>query len=53
MEAAQLEARVFDAPRPDVRSGWRDHATGCWVVASTPRGEPDLWNQYLEGAAHS
>ncbi len=53
MEAAQLETRVFDAPRSDSVSGWRDHATGCWVVASTPRAEPDLWHQYLEGALQS
>jgi hypothetical protein len=53
MEAAQLEARVFGDPWSESGSGWRDHATGCWVAAATPQAEPDLWNQYLDGALHS
>ena len=53
MEATQLEARVFGDSCSESGSGWRDHATGCWVVASTPAAEPALWNQYLQGALDS
>ncbi|HTY35185.1 hypothetical protein [Mycobacterium sp.] len=53
MDAAQLAPRVTDGPGLEGSSGWRDEATGCWVTASTPQAEPDLWEQYLEGALHS
>lgn len=53
MEAAQLTATEIDCPWSDTGFGWRDHSTGCWVTASTPEAEPDLWHQYLDGAANS
>jgi hypothetical protein len=53
MEAAQLTRREIDSPWFDGGSGWRDQATGCWVTASTPEAEPDLWCRYLEGARQS
>lgn len=53
MEAAQLAGTVIDEPWSDTGFGWRDHATGCWVTASTPDGAPELWNQFLRGALRS
>jgi hypothetical protein len=53
MEAAQLTREAIDGSSLESGAGWRDQATGCWVVASTPQAEPDLWDQYLEGALHS
>jgi hypothetical protein len=37
----------------DNGSGWRDATTGCWISVSTPEAEPQLWEQYLEGAFNS
>jgi hypothetical protein len=53
MEAAQLAVRATDGPWLGGTAGWRDEATGCWVTAATPGGEPELWEQYLEGALNS
>lgn len=54
MEAAQLAAReINDGPWPETGFGWYDQATGCRVTASTPEAEPELWNQYLDGALES
>lgn len=54
MEAAQLAAReISDGPWPETGFGWYDQATGCRVTASTPEAEPELWNQYLDGALKS
>lgn len=54
MEAAQLAAReISDGPWPETGFGWYDQATGCRVTASTPEAEPELWNQYLDGALES
>lgn len=53
MEAVQITGLGIDGPWSDSGFGWRDHATGCWVAAATPAAEPDLWNQYLEGALNS
>ena len=32
---------------------WWDRDTGCTVVVSQPSTEPDLWDEYLEGAQRS
>ena len=53
MEAARLRGGLIDGPWLDRGAGWRDQATGCWIAASTPQSEPDLWNQYLDGALRS
>ena len=53
MEAVQLTGSAIDGPWLEGGSGWRDQATGCWITASTPQAEPDLWDQYLEGALSS
>lgn len=53
MEAAQLNGSAILGPWSEGGSGWRDEATGCWVAAATPQSEPELWDQYLEGALHS
>lgn len=53
MEAARLRGSVIDGPWLDRGAGWRDQATGCWIAASTPQSEPDLWDQYLDGALRS
>jgi hypothetical protein len=53
MEAAQLAVRVTDGPWPEGRSGWLDQGTGCWIVAATPESEPEIWDQYLDGALRS
>ncbi|OBH04118.1 hypothetical protein A5696_05495 [Mycobacterium sp. E2699] len=52
MEAAQLTSG-FDGVSLGAGAGWRDQATGCWVAASTPEAEPELWDQYLDGALRS
>lgn len=53
MEAAHLSGGAIDGPWLDRGSGWRDQATGCWIAASTPEAEPELWDQYLKGALRS
>lgn len=53
MEAAQLASEAIDGWWVEGGAGWRDEATGCWIAASTPEAEPDLWDQYLEGALRS
>ena len=53
MEAVHLTASGIDDGWPVSGSGWRDKATGCWVAASTPAEEPELWRRYLEGAQQS
>jgi hypothetical protein len=53
MEAAQLTRSAIGGLWLEGGSGWRDEATGCWIAASTPEAEPQLWNQYLEGALNS
>jgi hypothetical protein len=53
MEAARLTRPAIDGPWSDGGSRWRDQATGCWISASTPEADPELWNQYLEGALRS
>ena len=53
MQAAHLTDRVVDGPWLRGASRWRDQATGCWVTASTPEAEPELWAQYLDGAFQS
>ncbi|MCV7381544.1 hypothetical protein BST11_21400 [Mycobacterium alsense] len=53
MVAAQLSGSAIDGPWLADGSGWRDEATGCWIAASTPEAEPELWEQYLDGALHS
>jgi hypothetical protein len=53
MEAVQLAGRLTDGPWPEAGSGWLDQATGCWIAASTPASEPELWDQYLDGAQQS
>jgi hypothetical protein len=53
MEAAQLAGKLTDGPWLEVGSGWWDQATGCWIAASTPESEPELWDQYLDGAQQS
>jgi hypothetical protein len=53
MVAAQLVRRAADGPWLEGTAGWRDEATGCWITASTPGAEPELWEQYLEGALNS
>jgi hypothetical protein len=32
---------------------WRDEASGCWMLAATPAGLPDLWQEFLDGALGS
>jgi len=32
---------------------WRDTDTGCTMVLAQPSGEPDLWEDYLQGALRS
>jgi hypothetical protein len=53
MEAARLTGAAIDGPGLEGGSRWRDQATGCWVAASTPEADPDLWDQYLDGALRS
>src|ERR1700747_1226789 len=53
MEAAQLAGILTDGSSLESGSGWWDQATGCWIAASTPGAEPELWDQYLEGARRS
>jgi hypothetical protein len=53
MEAIQLAGIPTDGPWLDSESGWWDQATGCWIAASTPESEPELWDQYLDGAQQS
>jgi hypothetical protein len=53
MEAAQLTGEAIGDSWVEGGAGWRDEATGCWIAASTPEGDPDLWEQYLEGAFRS
>ncbi|OBG27212.1 hypothetical protein [Mycobacterium sp. 852002-51057_SCH5723018] len=53
MEAAQLLRRVTDSSWLGGTAEWRDEATGCRITASTPGTEPELWEQYLEGALNS
>ena len=53
MEAAHLTDSAIDGLWLEGGSGWRDQATGCWIAASTPQAEPDLWDQYLKGALRS
>jgi hypothetical protein len=53
MVAAQLNDNAMHSPWLGGGSGWLDEATRCWIAASTPEAEPELWEQYLEGALHS
>lgn len=53
MKAAQLAGGAIGGPWLDGRSSWRDESTGCWIAASTPEAEPELWNDYLDGALRS
>lgn len=53
MQSAQVMDRVLEGPWLGGVAGWRDQATGCWLAASTPEAEPDLWNEYLNGALQS
>ena len=53
MEALDFTARPVGSLWLDRESGWRDQATGCWIAACTPAAEPDLWDQYLQGALQS
>lgn len=32
---------------------WRDEASDCWMLAATPAGLPDLWQEFLDGALGS
>ncbi len=53
MAAAQLTGAAIEGSWLEGGAGWRDQATGCWVAASTPEADPDLWEQYLDGAFQS
>jgi hypothetical protein len=53
MEAAQLSSEAIGGSWLAGGVGWRDEATGCWIAASTPQAEPELWHQYLDGALRS
>lgn len=53
MVAAQLTGAAIEGSWLEGGAGWRDHATGCRVAASTPEADPDLWDQYLDGAFQS
>jgi hypothetical protein len=53
MEALDFTTRPVGDLWLDRRSGWRDQATGCWIAACRPAAEPDLWEQYLQGALQS
>ncbi len=53
MVAAQLTGAAIEGSWLEGGAGWRDQATGCWVAASTPEADPDLWHQYLDGALRS
>jgi hypothetical protein len=53
MEAVDFTGTSIDELWLDGGSGWRDQTTGCWISACTPAAEPDLWDQYLEGALAS
>jgi hypothetical protein len=53
MEVVRGAGKLVDNLWLDSRSGWRDQATGCWISACTPAADPELWDQYLQGALHS
>lgn len=53
MEAVQLLTRSFENPWMRSGLGWHDRATGCRIAVSTPEGEPELWDEYLDGAVRS
>src|SRR5947209_10072110 len=53
MEAAQLTNEAIGGSWLGSGAGWRDQATGCWVAASTPQADPELWDRYLDGALRS
>jgi hypothetical protein len=53
MKAAQFASEAIEGSWLDSGAGWRDQATGCWIAASTPEAEPELWDQFLEGAFRS
>lgn len=53
METAHLTGEATDGAWLAGGAGWWDQATGCWIAASTPEAEPDLWEQYLDGALQS
>ncbi|MCV7442523.1 hypothetical protein AWB91_05075 [Mycobacterium paraense] len=53
MAAAQLTSAAIKGSWLEGGAGWRDQATGCWVAASTPEADPELWEQYLDGAFQS
>ncbi len=47
VEFAEYTLRLESSAR------WWDPDTGCTLVLSRPRDEPELWSEYLEGALHS
>jgi hypothetical protein len=53
MEMIHFTGGSVDERLLDSGSGWRDETTGCWISVSTPEAEPQLWEQYLQGAFRS
>src|ERR1700753_508229 len=53
MEMVQVTGGSPSELMLDSGSGWWDETTGCWISVSTPAAEPQLWEQYLQGALTS
>ena len=53
-----MNASVLDFPNQKLYSlpetiSWRDEDTGCTIVLAQPDSEPELWEDYLQGATNS
>ncbi|MCV7178735.1 hypothetical protein [Mycolicibacterium sphagni] len=53
-----MNASVLDFPDQKIYSlpetiSWRDEDTGCTIVLAQPDSEPELWEDYLQGAVKS
>ncbi|MDX1874613.1 hypothetical protein SBI67_21045 [Mycolicibacterium sp. 120266] len=50
---ASLAEAAAPAPAATTTAHWHDDATGCTLVMSTPAAEPELWDDFVDGAMTS
>lgn len=50
---ASLAEAAAPAPAATTTAQWHDDATGCTLVMSTPATEPELWDDFVDGAMTS
>ena len=48
--SVSIAESAFGGPTDNASAQWWDRDTDCTLVVSTPGGEPELWDDFIEGA---